>query len=168
MSLTIEKYPSYQIAAAVISDLETSGIDAGDISLIANDAEEVKRLNTAENMSDDAGAGATIGAAVGTAGGLLAGLGLVAIPGVGPVVAAGWLVATLAGAATGAVVGAATGGLYGAFTTAGLDEATAQMFADHVRAGGTLVCVNTDEDNQARVRHILTKHSMPEPRRMRA
>jgi hypothetical protein len=168
MTLAIEKYPSYQIAAAVVSNLETSGIAADDISIIANDADEIKRRNTAENMSEDAGSGAAVGAAVGTAGGLLAGLGLVSIPGIGPVVAAGWLVATLAGAATGAVLGAATGGLYGAFTTAGLDETTAQMFADHVRAGGTLVCVDTNADDEAKVRAILSKHALPMPRRMQA
>ena len=70
----------------------------------------------------------------GTAG-LPAGLGLLAIPGLGPVVAAGWLAAT----AVGAAAGAATGGIVGALTEAGVSEEEAHSYAEGVRRGGTLV-----------------------------
>ena len=86
--------------------------------------------------------------------GLLAGLGLLAIPGVGPVVAAGWLVATL----TGAGVGAAIGGLAGSLTGAGLSEADAHTYAEGVRRGGTLVTVRADELNAPRVMSVLEEH----------
>jgi hypothetical protein len=68
--------------------------------------------------------------AVGGAVGLLAGLGLLAIPGIGPVVAAGWLVSTAAGAAA----GGATGGLIGALTQAGVSEEDAHVYAEGVPA----------------------------------
>ena len=73
----------------------------------------------AENRTDteeDAATGAGIGAVVGGAGGLLTGLGIMAIPGVGPVVVAGWLAATAVGAVAGAVAGGAAGGIIGALT----------------------------------------------------
>ena len=58
-----------------------------------------------------------------------------AIPGVGPVVAAGWLVSTLAGAAA----GAATGGVLGALTQAGISDDDAQVYAEGLRRGGAVV-----------------------------
>jgi hypothetical protein len=86
--------------------------------------------------------------------GLLAGIGALAIPGLGPVVAAGWLVAAL----TGAGAGAATGGLLGALTTAGVDEADAHVYAEGVRRGGNLVTVRTDETRAAQAESILARH----------
>jgi len=80
-----------------------------------------------------------------------AGLGSLAIPGVGPIVAAGWLIATL----TGAGVGAAAGGLLGSLTGAGVDEADAKGYADHVGRGGTLVTVRASDQDAAQVEHIL-------------
>ena len=87
-------------------------------------------------FAEDAGKGAGIGAAVGGVGGLLTGLGLMAIPGVGPVVAAGWLAATAAGAVTGAAVGGAAGGIIGGLTDAGVSEDDAHVYAEGVRRGG--------------------------------
>ena len=72
---------------------------------------------------------------------LLAGLGLLAIPGVGPVVAAGWLVATAAGAAAGGL----TGGIVGALTQAGVSDEDAQVYAEGVRRGGTLVTARVND-----------------------
>jgi len=78
-------------------------------------------------------------------------LGALAIPGVGPIVAAGWLVATL----TGAGVGAAAGGLVGSLTGAGVSEADAQVHAEGVRRGGTLVTVRADEAQAGRIETVL-------------
>jgi hypothetical protein len=89
-------------ASAAASELRAAGILEADIGLVANNANGDYSDTT---TTSDAGAGAGIGAAVGGLGGLLTGLGIMAIPGVGPVVAAGWLAATAAGAVTGAVVG---------------------------------------------------------------
>ena len=84
----------------------------------------------------------------------VAGLGALAIPGVGPVVAAGWLVATV----TGAGLGAAAGGLLGALTGAGLSEAEAEAYAEGVRRGGTLVSARVEEDRADRALAVLDRH----------
>lgn len=86
--------------------------------------------------------------------GLLAGIGLVAIPGIGQVAAAGWLVAALAGAG----VGAAAGGLLGTLTDAGLGEREASRYAEGVRRGGTLVSVRVGEDLSDRALAVLQRH----------
>ena len=100
---------------------------------------------------------------VGGVGGLLTGLGLLAIPGVGPVVAAGWLVATAAGAATGAVVGGAAGGLVGSLTGAGVPDRDAQFYAEGVRRGGTLVTARVDDARTSTAREILQRYKSVDP-----
>ncbi len=102
-----------------------------------------------------AGTGATIGTVLGGGAGLLAGLGMLAIPGVGPVVAAGWLVAT----ALGAGVGAGAGGLLGSLVGAGVNENDAHVYAEGVRRGGTLVTARVDESQRATVEDIMSRHS---------
>lgn len=97
------------------------------------------------------GTGASLGTVLGGGAGLLAGIGSLAIPGVGPIVAAGWLIATL----TGAGVGAAAGGLLGSLTGAGVDEADAKGYADHVGRGGTLVTVRASDEMAPQVDYIL-------------
>jgi hypothetical protein len=101
------------------------------------------------------GAGAVLGTAVGGGLGLLAGIGALAIPGVGPVVAAGWLVATL----TGAGIGAAGGGLLGALTGAGLSRDEANVYAEGVRGGGTLVTVRADDAKAGLIEDIMRRHN---------
>jgi hypothetical protein len=124
-----------------VSALKDAGVPSDDISMVSNHAEHADD----DDVAEGAGTGAGIGAAVGGAGGLLAGLGMIAIPGIGPVVAAGWLLSTVVGAAAGAAVGGATGGLIGALTSAGVDERDAHVYAEGVRRGGTLVTARVDE-----------------------
>src|SRR6185437_13482826 len=106
-----------------------------------------ERTDTESKAASGAGTGATTGAVLGGGAGLLAGLGMLAIPGVGPVVAAGWLVATLAGAGAGAAVGAAAGGLVGSLTAAGVPEREAHVYAEGVRRGSSLVTVRAGPDS---------------------
>src|SRR6185436_6175539 len=94
----------------------------------------------------------------GTAG-LLAGLGLLAIPGLGPVVAAGWLAATAVGAAAGAV----TGGIVGALVEAGTSEEHAHVYSEAVRRGGTLVSARVADQDEARIQAILDKYPPIDP-----
>ena len=98
-----------------------------------------------------------VGAAVGGVGGLLTGLGMMAIPGVGPVVAAGWLIATAVGAATGAAVGAATGGIIGSLTNAGVPADDAHVYAEGVRRGGSLVTARVDDARATEAQAILQR-----------
>ena len=85
-------YDTYDGAVAAVKELEASGIPHADISLVSNNVDHRYDKHHPTKAAADAGTGAGIGATVGGVGGLLTGLGLLAIPGVGPVVAAGWLV----------------------------------------------------------------------------
>lgn len=155
-------YDTYDGAVAAVDALEEMGISASDISIVSNNADE-RYTQRQSRAGEDAGKGAGIGAVVGGVGGLLTGLGLMAIPGVGPVVAAGWLVATAVGAAGGAVVGGAAGGLVGSLTGAGVPERDAQVYAEGVRRGGTLVAARVDNERAPAVREILSRYQSVDP-----
>jgi hypothetical protein len=86
--------------------------------------------------------------------GLLAGFGSLAIPGIGPLVAAGWLIALLAGAGTGAVAGGLLGGLVGA----GIRNEDAHLYAEALRRGGTLVTVRTDDEHAFLAAQIMDRN----------
>ena len=152
-------FDDYQDAQIAVQDLESAGVPHRDISIVGNNAKgEHNHLGAARanEAGEDAGKGAGIGATVGGVGGLLAGLGLLAIPGLGPVVAAGWLASTLVGAGVGAVVGGAAGGLVGALTHAGVAEDDANAYAEGVRRGGTLVTAKVDDALAPTANSILT------------
>lgn len=121
-------FDDYSDASAAVSALEARGVPSDDISIVSNNVDE--RHAGESNAAEGAGTGAGIGAAVGGVGGLLTGLGIMAIPGVGPVVAAGWLASTAAGAAAGAIAGGAAGGLIGAMTESGVPEEHAHVYAE--------------------------------------
>ena len=154
-------FDDYTDASAALSALEASGIPSKDISIVSNNADS--RHGDNSNAGEGAGAGAGIGAVVGGAGGLLTGLGLMAIPGVGPVVAAGWLAATAVGAAAGAVAGGAAGGLIGAMTKSGVSEADAHVYAEGVRRGGSLVTAKVDNDVVPEAEAILKRSNWVDP-----
>lgn len=147
-------FDHYSDATTAVDQLKAAGISDGDISIVSNNSDGRYKDN---DVAEDAGAGAGIGAAVGGVGGLLTGLGIMAIPGVGPVVAAGWLAATAAGAVAGAVVGGAAGGLIGALTDSGVDERDAHVYAEGVRRGGTLVTAKVDESRESEAQAILQR-----------
>ncbi len=150
-------FDEYADAKRAVHDLEAAGVPHGDISIVANNAAgEHGGQGRAGAAGEDAGKGAGIGATVGGVGGLLAGLGLLAIPGLGPVVAAGWLASTLVGAGVGAAVGGAAGGLVGALTHAGVPEDHANIYAEGVRRGGALVTARVDEGYAPMAREILS------------
>ena len=145
-------YDSYDEAARIVRDLEAAGVSHDDISVVGNEhISAPDGTGTEASSGTGVGTGATLGTLVGGGAGLLAGLGALAIPGVGPIVAAGWLVAAL----TGAGVGAAAGGLLGSLTGAGVDEADAHVYAEGVRRGGTLVTVRTDDIQAGRLEDIM-------------
>lgn len=156
-------YDTYDSAVSAVNALEAAGIPHSDISIVSNNVDNRYRKDRSTEAAEDAGKGAGVGAAVGGVGGLLTGLGLLAIPGVGPVVAAGWLVSTVAGAVTGAVVGGAAGGLVGALTGAGVPERDAQFYAEGVRRGGTLVTARVDDARAATAREILQRYNWVDP-----
>jgi hypothetical protein len=167
MSTTISRlYNSYGDARAVVRQLELAGVAHSDISIIASNADNWynngkdtfpdRDLNGKDDRAEATGTGAAIGAAAGGAVGLLTGLGLMAIPGVGPVVAAGWLVATLAGAAAGGV----TGGAVGALTEAGIGKDEADVYAEGLRRGGAVVSARVADNDAARLQAMMDRSAV--------
>ncbi len=169
MSVVITRlFDTYEHACRAVADLEAIGLAQNAISLIANNSDgrygdsvaapgsAAPAAEATDAAADGAGKGATVGTVLGGSAGLLAGLGMLAIPGIGPVVAAGWLVAT----ALGAGLGAASGGLLGSLVGAGVNETDAHAYAEGVRRGGTLVTVRAEESQGAMIEHALAKHSM--------
>ena len=157
-------YDNYADAIAVVKELEAADLSANrEISLVANEHAHGRDTVAPEDRDrgTHAGTGAGVGAAVGGVVGILTGLGLLAIPGVGPLVAAGWLATTLAGAGVGAVAG----GLVGALTSAGVDPEEAKVYEEGVRRGSTLVAVKVDDAEATRVEAIMDQS---QPRDWRA
>jgi hypothetical protein len=163
MSTTISRlYNSYGDARAAVQQLALAGVADNDISIIASNADnwynngkdtfpDRDLHGKKDDRAEATGTGAAIGAAAGGAVGLLTGLGLMAIPGVGPVVAAGWLVSTLAGAAAGGV----TGGAVGALTEAGVGKDDADVYAEGLRRGGAVVSARVADTDAARLQAIM-------------
>jgi hypothetical protein len=166
MTVTISRlYDDPAAAHRAVMDLEAAGVSSADISIVSSNAdsyytvEKNKKVtrkvdrdhDNVDDRAEGAGAGAGIGAVLGGAAGLLAGLGVMAIPGLGPVVAAGWLAAT----ATGAVAGGAVGGIIGALTQAGVPKKDAEIYAEGVRRGGTLVSARVPDGDRARCEAIM-------------
>ncbi|UVC09795.1 hypothetical protein IHQ71_04035 [Rhizobium sp. TH2] len=145
-------------AMAAITDLLDRGVPRTDISILANNAGDWY----ADGSESEAGAetGAGLGAIAGGASGLLAGLGLFTLPGIGPVVGAGWLMTTAAGAATGAILGGAAGGFVAWIAGHGVSESDAHVFAEGLRRGGTLVTVQVADDLVIATEAIFLKHSV--------
>ena len=146
-------------ALDAVRQLEAAGVGHDRISLMANNADdwhgEGDRAD-ADDTGEGAAKGATTGGLLGGGAGLLAGLGMLAIPGLGPVVAAGWLASTAVGAAAGALAGGAAGGLLGALKDAGHSDEDAHVYAEGVRRGGSLVSVKPHgAEEAARAEAIL-------------
>src|ERR1700722_18299635 len=98
-------FDTFSDAQHAVIELERVGVPHGDISIVSHKDDKHGLAHVREPRDD------TAGGVLGAAGGVLAGLGLMAIPGLGPVVAAGWLASAAVGAIVGgAVVGAAGGG----------------------------------------------------------
>jgi hypothetical protein len=155
-------YDTYEHAAETVRDLEVAGISSDNISLVANRATGAgidDAQTTASDRGSNAGAGASLGATIGGGAGLLAGLGIIAIPGIGPVVAAGWLAATALGLAAGSV----TGGIIGSLTNAGVSEEHAHVYAEGVRRGGTLVTVRDAGGQSPTIQAIMLRHNPVDP-----
>jgi len=155
-------------AQNAIQELVNSGVPREQISLVSSHASgsnanaDVRESNISTATREDNGTvdGTSVGENVaagtlfGGLGGLLIGLGALAIPGIGPVVAAGPIAAALAGAGFGALGGGVIGGL----KQAGVPEHEADVYAEAVRRGGTIVTVHSGENQSDRVSDILNRN----------
>ena len=150
-----------QDAEAVVGQITELGVRRDQISVARQDGAGSGGTRTRIAAETDNGAlsgtagGAATGAVVGGAAGLIASLTSRAIPGFGPILAAGPIIATL----TGAGIGAAAGGLIGALVDAGVPEHEAEYYAEGVRRGGTLVSVRAEDALAPRVAEVMNRHN---------
>lgn len=141
-------------AESIVTRLQSLGIQTSDVSVLFPDKAGTRDFAHEKNTKAPEGAttGGLAGMGVGGALGLLAGIGALAIPGVGPLIAAGPIMAALSGAA----VGGATGGLIGALVGLGIPELEAKQYEGKVRAGNILISVHTESgDERARAKQAL-------------
>jgi hypothetical protein len=135
-------------AIDAIKELRSKGYTEDDISVIAQDKKEVKHIHeeTGTKAPEGAATGMATGGILGGLGGLLLGAGALAIPGIGPIVAAGPIAAALGGAA----VGAGAGGIVGALVGLGIPEKEAKEYEEAVEGGDILVLVDANEVDRHR------------------
>jgi hypothetical protein len=139
-------YATPATAEAAVDHLLARGFTNAAISVLLPDDESTRAFahEKATKAPEGTATGATTGGVVGGTLGLLAGIGALAIPGVGPLIAAGPIMATLAGVG----VGGAVGGLVGALVGMGIPEYEAKRYEGAVKNGGTLLSVHCDTSEQ--------------------
>jgi hypothetical protein len=150
-------YSSDSQAATGVDQLRVAGFRNTDVSILYSENSGNKDLAHEKNTKapEGAAAGAGTGAVVGGALGWLAGIGALAIPGLGPFVAAGPIMGLLGGVGVGGTVGGLTGALIGA----GMPEYEAKRYEGRIRKGGVLLSVHCDSsDWEKRAKEIL-EHS---------
>ena len=143
-------------AENVVQRLQGEGVSTSDISAIFPDKHGGKDFAHEHNTKAPEGAVAGVagGGLLGGTLGLLAGIGALAIPGLGPFIAAGPLMAALSGAAAGAAVGGVTGALIGL----GIPEIEAKKYEGKLRGGNILLAVHVDNsDEESRVREVMRR-----------
>jgi len=138
----------YVSASRIVTDLEGAGFTEDDISLLMPDRDGSHDFahERSTKAPEGAAAGVSAGGAIGGTLGLLAGIGTLAIPGLGPFIAAGPIMAALSGAAVGAAVGGVTGALVGL----GVPEYEAKRYEGKIKGGNVLVSVHAENSDQAK------------------
>ena len=156
-------------AQSVVQELLGAGFRRDDISVMSKKIEGQDRQTRegeavayveedGEEQIKDMAKGAGTGAAIGGLAGLLVSLTALAIPGIGPVLAAGPLAAVIAGAG----IGATAGGLISGLTRLGVPEDDANYYAEGVRRGGTLISVEASDDKAESAVAIMKQHGAVE------
>lgn len=134
-------------AELIVEKLQNAGYSRNNISALLPDKRNTRDFAHEHNTKAPEGAVAGVGAggAVGGTLGLLAGIGALAIPGVGPFIAAGPIMAAMSGAAAGAAVGGITGALVGM----GIPELEAKQYEGKVKGGSILISVHVEDEEQS-------------------
>ena len=143
-------------AERIVSVLKTSGFRDNDISVLMPDKSGTRDFAHEQNTKAPEGTaiGASAGGVAGGTLGLLVGIGALAIPGLGPFIAAGPIMAALSGVAVGATVGGISGALIGM----GIPEFEAKRYEGKVTAGNVLISVHTEDSDQRKLaREILER-----------
>ncbi|KYC36160.1 histidine kinase [Scytonema hofmannii PCC 7110] len=160
-------FPNRRDAEVALTELRDAGFPLSQVSLIGKDGNHNTNLtgtNVGKGNKADEGAkaGAVTGGALGGLGGLLVGLGALAIPGIGPVIAGGAVATALATTAAGAGIGAAAGGVTGGLVGLGIPENRAKVYNDRLNRGDYLIIVDGTEDEVRRAETILKRHGIQE------
>ena len=143
-------------AEQIVDRLQSSGFAASEISVLMPDTAGTHDMGhvKATKAPEGATTGATTGGIAGGVLGLLAGIGALAIPGVGPFIAAG----PIMGALSGLGIGAATGGLVGGLVGLGIPEIEAKHYEEKLKAGNYLIAVHArTDDEEERAEDIFEK-----------
>ena len=137
---------SYSQAEQVVEGLQDAGFPASEISVLLPDSEGKHDIGhvKATKAPEGATTGATAGGVTGGGLGLLAGIGALAIPGVGLFIAAGPIMAALSGAA----IGAGTGGLVGALVGLGIPEIEAKQYENKLKTGNYFIAVHAGDGDR--------------------
>ncbi len=141
-------YKSRTAVEIAVDALKSDGFFASEISVLmpdragSQDFAHTKGTKAPEGAATGAGTGAVVGGTLG----LLVGVGALAIPGVGPFIAAGPIMAALAGAGVGGTVGGVTGALIGM----GIPEYEAKRYEGFLKTGGILLSVHTDSSEEVK------------------
>jgi hypothetical protein len=138
-------YKSRAQTESAVEALQQAGFRSDDISVLMPDQQSSEEFAHEKNTKAPEGttAGVAAGGTIGGTLGLLAGVGALAIPGIGPFIAAGPLMGALAGAGA----GGALGGLVGALVGMGIPEYEAKRYEGHVKDGGILLSVHCDDSD---------------------
>ena len=144
-------------AELIVDRLRSARFTSNDISVLLPDKRGTRDFAHEQNtkMPEGATTGGVAGMGVGAVLGWLAGIGTLAIPGVGPFIAAGPIMAALGGAA----VGGATGGIIGALVGMGIPEYEAKQYEGKVRGGSALISVHTDNSDQVKLAKEIFKQA---------
>ncbi len=145
---------SHSQAEQMVERLQSAGFATSEISVLLPDDEGKHDIGhvKATKAPEGATTGAATGGVTGGVLGLLAGIGALAIPGVGPFIAAGPIMAALSGAAVGATTGGVVGGLIGM----GIPEIEAKRYEEKLKSGNYLIAVHTnDGDQEDRAKEIF-------------
>jgi hypothetical protein len=139
-------YKSISQAEEAVDLIAAAGFSSNDISVLAPDSQSSKEFAHEKNTKAPEGTttGVVTGGAVGGTLGLLAGIGALAIPGIGPFIAAGPIMGALAGLG----VGGAVGGLVGALVGMGIPEYEAKRYEGRIKEGGVLLSVHCDTSDE--------------------
>jgi uncharacterized membrane protein len=141
-------------AEAALATLELAGLPRERVSLIARD-DQVSLTSGAAAPVGERAAGALTGGLLGGLAGLMVGMSSVVLPGIGPIVGAGIILAALAGAG----IGAAAGGLLGALADVGVPEAEARDYETYLREGRLLLTVHAATDEEAQAAHATLEEA---------
>lgn len=149
-------------AEKAVDDLQRKGFSKNEISIVARETSAKKgssqgeegRLSGDTEAGQDLSGGITTGGAIGGVAGLLAGVGALAIPGIGPIVAAGPIAAALSGAVT--------GGIAGGLIDWGIPEEVGERYEQRVKEGKVVAMVRTDDRKINEAADIFRRHGANE------